>query len=180
MYDLNQPIELPNNFRVVIPNPMQEMFKQMHKAIIEPFRQVIEAVQKMAEQIAETVQSILKSFRFVFTFQPIYLATPIKQMPSDNRFVEMELDNYGYFMFDGKKLDILHPASSRCGRILRILLKSKAELVNYETIRDDMGAGDLDNTFKDLKTQLRRAGYKLEYQRVQRVGIALLGVSRKY
>ncbi len=181
MYDLDKLTETSVNFGYVMPNPLQEVFEQIHKAIIEPFQQIIEAVQKVFSQVIEAIHNIFESIRFIFTFQPIYIAEPILQ-PTEvvsNGYIKMEIDNYGYFKFDGKRLTILNPSSSRCGRILRALLNSKADVVTYEAIKEDMGAGDLNRTFKDLRTQLRRAGYKLVYQRVQRVGIAMLGVIKQ-
>lgn len=182
MSNHNEPTEISAKSVYIMPNHFQEVFEQIHKAFIEPFQQVVKAVQKMFGRIIEAIQNLFKSLRFVFTLQPIYLTTPIIQASSvvSDGYVKMEIDNYGYFKFDGKRLTILNPSSSRCGRILRALLNSKADVVTYEVIREDMGAGDINRTFKDLKTQLRRAGYKLVYQRIQRVGIAMLGVTKQH
>lgn len=164
--------------------PIREAFEQMRESLITPLYEALESlreyIQNMFKQVAEAVQGILEPFRFLATIQPIYVlpvgTTQVTQ--PQNRYVSIDYDTYGFYRFDGQKITILHPSSSRCGRLLKSILLRKAEVVDYATIRSEMGPGDLDKTFKDLKKQLKQNSLELEYQRISKTGIAFLGIAR--
>lgn len=164
--------------------PMREALEQLYESLVKPLFEALESlreyIQYMFKQVSEAVQCILEPFRFIATIQPIYVlpvrTTQVTQ--PQNRYVRIDFDTYGFFRFDGQKITILHPSSSRCGRLLKSILTRKAEIVDYATIRSEMGPGDMDKTFKDLKRQLKRLNLTLKYQRLPKTGIAFLGLAR--
>lgn len=153
---------------------------------MEPMRRALEVIAEQAkrwvEMIREAIKKIIEPLKFIFTFKPIYYVpapqTTAKEhhaRPPD-KYLPVEEVQYGFFKIDGNELKILNPGSSRCGRLLQILLERRAEVVDYKTLRSYAGTTTLDKDFKDLKRQLRLQGYKLEYDRPRSQGIAALGI----
>lgn len=154
-------------------------------AYVEPIRQALAAFQdhfqKMWERIREAVNGMAKAVTFAFSTRPIYFVQPrpvVRESQSDEH-LEVATNGYGFFVIGGKKLDILHPSSSRCGRLLAALLKRRAALVDYDELQAAVGSGDLRKTFKDLKYQLKKQGYRFEYELARTHGIAFIGISRQ-
>lgn len=150
----------------------------------EPIRRAMEIfqerMQKMWEQIREALDRLIKPLTFVFSTRPIYLLhpQPVTEEKRLDRHLSVEQNTYGFFMIDNEKLNILHPASSRCGKLLKALLTRRARVVDYQTLREEIGTRDLDKTFKDLKYQLKQHGYRLEYERPRTQGIVLIGLAK--
>lgn len=153
---------------------------------MEPMRKALEVIADQAkrwvEMIREAINRIIEPLRFMFTFKPIYYV-PEPQATTDERlarppdkYLPVEEIQYGYFKIDGSELKILNPGSSRCGRLLQILLERRAEVIDYKTLRSYVRTTTLDKDFKDLKRQLREQGYKLDYRRPRGQGIAAIGL----
>lgn len=151
-------------------------------AYFEPLREAMKAfheyIQKIIQPIRDAFESLTKPLSFLISTRPIYFVPtqPVVQEKRLDRYLMVENDDYGFFVIDGKQLSILHPSSSRCGKLLAALLKHRATVVDYQTLREEVGAGDLDKTFKDLKYQLRQQGVVLDYARPRSYGIALNGL----
>lgn len=148
----------------------------------EPMRKAVEIIQesfqKVWEQVREAIDRITKPLSFLLSTRPIYFVPPgpvVLQEPQEQHLA-VSNDPYGFFLIDGRQLNILHPASSRCGKLLATLLKRRATIVDYKTLQQEIGSGDLDKTFKDLHYQLRQRGYELDYKRPRTQGIALIGI----
>ncbi len=155
---------------------------QALQAAFEPIRQAMEALQesirKIIEPIRQAIESITKPLSFLLSTRPVYFVPPeppVLEQPTEHHLT-VSNDPYGFFLIDGKQLNILHPSSSRCGKLLSALLKRRATVVDYKTLQAEIGAGDLDKDFKDLKYQLRQHGYELDYKRPRTHGIALIGI----
>lgn len=152
------------------------------QAAFEPMRQAIERLQesirRIMQPIREAIESITKPLSFLLSTRPIYFVPPepVVLEQQTERHLTVDNDPYGFFLIDGEQLNILHPASSRCGKLLAALLKRRATVVDYKTLQAEIGAGDLDKDFKDLKYQLRQRGYQLDYKRPRTQGIALIGI----
>jgi len=165
---------------------MQQMtnFGSMLEAYIKPMREMMEAfqefIQRAIQPMREAFEAITKPLSFLISTRPIYFVPthPVVQEKRLDRYLMVQNDDYGFFIIDGKQLSILHPASSRCGKLLAALLKRRATVVDYQTLREEVGAGDLDKTFKDLKYQLRQQGIVLDYARPRSYGIALNGLQQ--
>lgn len=153
---------------------------------MEPMRKALEVIAEQAkrwvEMIREAIKKIVEPLKFIFTFKPIYYV-PAPQTTADERharspdkYLPVEEVQYGFFKIDGNELKILNPGSSRCGRLLQILLERRAVVVDYKTLRSYARTTTLDKDFKDLKRQLRQQGYKLDYRRPRGQGIAAIGL----
>lgn len=153
---------------------------------MEPMRKALEVIAEQAkrwvEMIREAINGMVESLKFIFTFKPIYYV-PAPQTTANERharppdkYLLVEEVQYGFFKIDGNELKILNPGSSRCGRLLQILLERRAEVVDYKTLRSYARTTTLDKDFKDLKRQLRQQGYKLDYRRPRGQGIAAIGL----
>ncbi len=165
--------------------PVRQMVQQICDAYAEPLRRAMEAFREFAEKVAEQIKAIIDNFvrplAFLFSSKPVLLAYPMPPpRPTErrDRYLSIETDPYGFFIIDGEKLRVLHSATSRCGRFLFSLLTRKAQLVNYETLQSEIGAGNLSKAFKDLKYQLKNEGYDLRYELVRTRGIALVGLKK--
>lgn len=152
-------------------------------AIVRPIREAIESFREMFQRIIEPVKEMMKAyattFRFLTTFKPVYyVPTPAiaADQPPDP-YLPVARDEYEYFMIADKKLTILHPKSSRGGKILDRLLQRKAEIVTYHELKQLMGAGDLNKELRSLRYQLKKQGYHFDYQLVRTHGIALKGLT---
>lgn len=152
-------------------------------AIFKPIQEAMKAFHEMVQKIIEPVKEMMKAyaqtFRFLTTFKPIYyVPTPAVEtgQPSDP-YLPVKRDQYGYFIIADKPLTILHPTSSRGGKILDWLLQRKAQIVTYDELRDVMGAGDLNKELRSLRYQLKKQGYHFDYQLVRTHGIALKGLT---
>ncbi len=149
---------------------------------LEPVRQMVEIIQesyrKIWEQIREGIERLIRPFNLLISTRPIYFVPtePVVLQERHDRHLAITNDTYGFFLIDGKQLTVLHPASSRCGKLLAALLKRRATVVDYQTLKQEIGSGDLDKTFKDLNYQLRQRGYELDYHRPRTQGIALVGI----
>lgn len=149
---------------------------------LEPIRQALEAfrefIQKVLQPVWEAISELTRPLSFLLTSQPIYLVQPRSVSPDRqlDRYLSIEVDSYGFFIIAGKKWSILHPSSSRCGKLLAFLLERRSQVVDYDTLRSVVGAGNLEKDFKDLKYQLKRRGIKLDYARPRSYGIALNGL----
>lgn len=153
---------------------------------MEPMRRALEVIAEQAkrwvEMIREAINRIVEPLEFIFTFKPIYYV-PAPQTTANehlarppDRYLPVEEVQYGFFKIDGNELKILNPGSSRCGRLLQILLERRAEVVDYKTLHSYTRTTTLDKDFKDLKRQLRQQGYKLDYRRPRGQGIAAIGL----
>lgn len=159
--------------------------KVLHE-YMEPMRKslqlIAERMKRWIEIITESIMKIVEPLRFLFTFKPIYyVPRPVGQTedclgrPPD-KYLLVEEAEYGYFKIDGNELKILNPSSSKCGRLLQLLLNRRAEIVDYKTLREHVKTDRLDKDFKDLKWQLSQQGYKLDYDRPPGQGIAAKGL----
>lgn len=152
--------------------------------VIEPLMKLVET---MRISFADTIQKVLKLVQgivvpmgFLLTARPVYFVeknTPVISATSDI-YLPVSKDDYGFFIIGDHKLTILNPSSSRCGRLLSSLIKRRSKIVDYDTLRKDIGSGDLNKNFKDLKRQLNANGYALDYDRPRSQGIILKGVKR--
>ncbi|MDQ2973664.1 MAG: hypothetical protein M3Q79_04265 [bacterium] len=153
---------------------------------MEPMRKALEVIAQQAkrwvEMIREVIKTIVEPLKFLFTSKPIYNvpqpAEPAKKIldrPPD-KYLTIEEAQYGYFKIDGHELKVLNPSSSRCGRLLQCLLNQRAEVVDYKTLREHVKTDRLDKDFKDLKRQLSKHGYKLDYDRPPGQGICARGL----
>ena len=157
---------------------LQEQMEPMRKAL----EVIAEQVKRWVEMMREAVKKIIEPLKFIFTFKPIYYV-PAPQTAANehlarppDKYLPVEEAQYGFFKIDGNELRVLNPGSSRCGKLLKILLERRAEVVDYKTLRSYAGTTTLDKDFKDLKRQLRLQGYKLEYDRPRSQGIVALGI----
>lgn len=170
-----------------IPTGIFQQIAQVQQQLIthfEPIRQAMELlherIQRMWEQIREALDRFIKPFAFIFSIRPIYLvqSQPVVHEKHLDRHLIVEADTYGFFIIGGERLTVLHPSSSRCGRLFAALLKRRARLVSYQELQQEVGSGDLRKTFKDLKYQLKKQGYRFEYELARTHGIALVGLSK--
>lgn len=157
---------------------LQQQMAPMRKAL----EVIAEQAKRWVDMIRETINRIMEPLKFLFTFKPIYYV-PAPQTTANERharspdkYLCVEEAEYGYFKIDGNELKILNPSSSKCGRLLQLLLNRRAEIVDYKTLREHVKTDRLDKDFKDLKRQLSQQGYKLDYDRPPGQGIAAKGL----
>ena len=151
---------------------------------MEPVRKTMELIQSRFRVLAEVLEifreTIIKPIVYAFGWKPlIYVPNPPIELVPDKRLdrhLSLEVDTYGFFIIGGKKLYRIHSRSSRIGRFLHALMIRRAEIVPYEDIKIEIGAGDRTKAFKDLKYKLRQEGYLLDYVLVRGEGIALKGI----
>ncbi|HUD05636.1 MAG TPA: hypothetical protein VMR18_01785 [Candidatus Saccharimonadales bacterium] len=163
---------------------LQQMtnFEATLEAFIRPIREMLDSFQEFIRTAIQPAldgfNAMAKSLSFLFSTKPIYFvpSQPVVQERRLERHLMVQNDDYGFFVIDGKQLTILHPASSRCGKLLAALLKHRSRVVDYKTLRQEIGSKDLDKTFKDLKYQLKQEGIVLDYARPRSYGIALTGL----
>lgn len=144
----------------------------------------MEAVQaafgETSKRIQDLVNSFVKPLEFMITSSPVFYVNPSadkhQRTITDEQYLPVANDRYGFFIIAGKKLTILNPNSSRCGRLLSSLIQRRSTVVDYATLKKAVGSGDLDKNFKDLKRQLRLHGYCIEYDRPRTQGIVLKGL----
>ena len=156
--------------------------QQQMEPVLRTMKLLAEQVKRWAEMIREAVTKIIQPLKFVLTFRPIYYVPRQVQLSPTNHarppddHLPVEEAEYGFFKIDGHKLTVLNPSSSRCGKLLQYLLKHRAEVVDYRTLRNHTKSPDLDKDFKDLKRQLKQNGYLLEYDRPRGQGIVAKGL----
>jgi hypothetical protein len=155
----------------------------MLDAYFKPIREMVEAVLEFVKRIIQPMldglNAFIKPLTFLVSLKPIYYVPtqPVARERQLDKHLTIIKDERGFFVIGGKQLKILHPASSRCGRMFATLLERRAHTVSYEELQEEIGSGDLRKTFKDLKRQLKKEGYEFDYQLVRTKGIALLGLS---
>jgi hypothetical protein len=152
-------------------------------AFVKPIREMLagfrEFIRTTIQPILDGLNSFIKPLSFLVSLKPVYYVPP-QAVPSEqvsSRHLSVVNDGYGYFVIGGKRLKILHPDSSRCGKMLAALLQRRSQLVSYEELQEVIGAGDVRRDLKDLRRQLKKEGYSFEYQLVRTKGIALIGLS---
>lgn len=163
-------------------------FAGLAQQMQELMRPIVETVRKMMESIREVVRDfiehVIKPIVYALSWwRPIYyIPTPRSHLhvheADSGGFLATETDPYGFFIIGGRKITRLHSKTSSCGRLLKALLLSRAEIVSYEEIREVIGASDRKIVFRDLKRQLRRESLELKYQLVPAQGIAMLGIAK--
>lgn len=97
-------------------------------------------------------------------------------------YLPVEIDDYGFFVIDGKKLERHNARSSRTGKLLQALLLHKGELVDNDDLKKALsipGKDVLDRAFRDLKHQLGQDGYQLDCFRIRYQGIVLRGIVKQ-
>lgn len=164
---------------------IQQVAQQFVQNYIEPMREAMEAFRKMVQRIIQPVREMLQAyattFRFLTTFKPVYYVPVRPSIQQLERPIDGHLsvtnDKLGFFVINGERLRILHPSSSRSGKMLALLLRHRSQVVTYRELQDAIGSGDLKKDFKDLKYQLKKQGYAFDYELVRTEGIALIGLS---
>jgi hypothetical protein len=154
-------------------------------AIIKPIREMIESFREMIQRIIQPVKEMMMAYattlRFLTTFKPIYYVPTWPAAEQKEQLLDRHLsitnDQFGFFVIGGRRLRILHPSSSRGGKLLALLLRRKSQVVTYQELQEAIGSGDLKKDFKDLKYRLKKEGYTFDYELVRTEGIALIGLS---
>lgn len=138
--------------------------------------ETLEKIKLLMEHVKEASQPISAAIERWHNFGPLVYVPVSVDNNGGRDHLDADTDEYGFFMIGGVKLSVLHSRTSRTGRFLFKLLLSKSKIVPYSEIQEFIGAGDRRKTFRDLKYNLKRIGYKLDYELVRGEGIALKGI----
>lgn len=98
-----------------------------------------------------------------------------------DEYLSTQIDEHGFFIIDGKKSNRHHTKTSKTGELLKALLDGNGKVVSYKTIKESTSVSTksvITKTFKDLKHQLKKDGYRLDYTLVKSTGIALGGIAK--
>lgn len=161
-------------------------FAGLAQQMQELIRPALEAVRKIMEHIQEMVRDfiehIIKPVVYALSWwRPIYYAPAPRKThvheDDSGGYLSIDTDEYGYFVIGGKTINYFHSKNSACGRLLKRLLLTRAKIVSYDELKEVICSADRKIVFRDLKSQLRKQGFKLQYKLVRSEGIAMLGVT---
>lgn len=113
----------------VLPQALLDALKTMSDSIAK----AVEPIHKMAKALAES----LRVLGYITGTKP--------------KYATLSVDEYGWFVINGKQMMRCHSRTSLNGKLLYLLYEARGTIVNYEQM--NLSKDRRHMVFRDLKTQ---------------------------